>query len=71
MSETIVVYVNDKPVEIYRGMKVKHALISCGNELYKAAAAGDLSVRDESGFEVGLNGSLSPGARIYILPKRP
>ena len=70
MSDTITVYVNDEPVEIYRGMTVKHALIARENELYKAAAAGDLAVWDESGFVIGLNGNLRPGARIYTRPQK-
>lgn len=65
MSDTITVYVDDQPVEIYRGMKVKHALISCGNDLYAAVLSGDISIRDASGFEVGLDGTLFPGSRIY------
>jgi hypothetical protein len=46
-------------------MKVKHALIACDQSLYDAAEAGDLTVRDASGFDVGLEGSLRDGARIF------
>lgn len=66
MQETITVHVNDKPVAIYRGMKVKHALISFDQNLYKAALAGDIIVKDADGFPVGLDGSLSDGTRIYL-----
>ena len=64
--ETITVYVNDQPVEIYRGMKVKHALIAFDQDLYTAALSGGAAVQDGNGFAVGLDGSLSAGARIYL-----
>jgi hypothetical protein len=65
MSEDkMTVYVNGQEVRIHRGMKVKHALIACDQSLYDAAEAGDLSVRDASGFNVGLEGSLRDGAKL-------
>ncbi len=66
MSEDkITVYVNGQEVRIHRGMKVKHALIACDQSLYDAAEAGDLSVRDAGGFNVGLEGSLRHGAKLF------
>ncbi|MGB9857041.1 MAG: hypothetical protein ACPLKX_02720 [Dictyoglomaceae bacterium] len=65
MPESIVVYVNDKPVKIYQGMQVKHALISYDYSLYKFCENGELIVLDENGFEVGLEGALHEGAKIY------
>jgi hypothetical protein len=66
MSEDkMTVYVNGREVSIHRGLKVKHALIACDQSLYDAAAAGDLAVRDASGFNVGLEGSLRDGAKIF------
>jgi hypothetical protein len=66
MSEDkITVYVNGREVSIHRGMKVKHALIACDQALYDAAEAGDLAVRDASGFNVGLDGGLRDGAKIF------
>jgi hypothetical protein len=66
MSEDkMTVYVNGREVSIRRGMKVKHALIACDQSLYDAAKAGDLAVRDASGFNVGLEGSLRDGAKIF------
>jgi hypothetical protein len=63
-KDHIEVFVNGSPVKIYRGMTVKHALISCDQSLYKAAREGALIVEDENGFRVGLEGSLIEGARI-------
>lgn len=67
MNENIEVYVNDRKVSLYRGMKVKHALIAYDEDLYKAAVAGEIRVEDENGFIVGLEGSLADGARIFTV----
>ncbi|MGA2401131.1 MAG: hypothetical protein ABSG91_05415 [Syntrophobacteraceae bacterium] len=67
MNENIDVYVNDRKITIYRGMKVKHALIAYDQNLYKAALAGDIRVEDENGFTVGLEGSLADGAKIFTI----
>lgn len=58
------IYVNDSPVELLPGMTVKHALISSG--LFKNAGS-IKSVRDEWGNEIGLDGELSEGQRIYVV----
>ncbi len=57
------VYVNDKPVDILPRMKVKHALIAAGilNNLKMSK-----KVYDEWGNEVGLEGALSEGQKIYV-----
>lgn len=64
-DDKITVYVNGSEITLHRGMKVKHALIACDQSLYDAAETGDLAVRDASGFNVGLEGSLRDGARLY------
>jgi hypothetical protein len=65
MKDQITVYVNDRPVNIYRGMKVKHALISFDQTLYEAAEKGDIVIQDSHGFEVGLDGSLREGSKLF------
>jgi len=62
----ITVYVDTRPVTLYRGMQVRHALISCGQSLYDAALKGALYAVDEHGFRLGLEGALSDGARIFL-----
>ncbi len=57
------VYVNDKPVDIFPGMTVKHALLSAG--LLDEVNASK-RVFDEWCNEIGLDGALSEGAKIYI-----
>ena len=57
------IYVNDRPVVLLPGMTVKHALIGAG--LLKAVEAGQKAY-DEWGNEVGLDGALAEGMRIYL-----
>ena len=67
MNERINVYVNGETINLYRGMKVKHALIAYDQSLYKAALTGEVRVEDENGFTVGLEGSLADGAKILAI----
>ena len=57
------IYVDDKPLDILPGMTVKHALISA-KVLKKLDAS--KKVYDEWGNEIGLDGALSEGMKIYI-----
>ena len=59
----LTVYVNDRPVVLLAGMTVKHALISAG--LLKAIEAGQKAY-DEWGNEIGLDGALTEGMRVYL-----
>jgi hypothetical protein len=59
----MVVYVNGKRVDILPGMKVKHAIINA--ELLKEIESGK-KVYDEWGNEIGLDGELSEGVKIYV-----
>jgi hypothetical protein len=56
------VYVNDKAVDILPGMTVRHALISAG----LSCEIGRKKVYDEWGNEIGLDGALSEGAKIFV-----
>jgi len=56
------VYVNDRPVDVLRGMKAKHALIKAG---FLKEVEDSKKVYDEWGNEVGLDGALSEGVKIY------
>ncbi len=57
------VYVNDQPVDLVPGMTVRHALVAAGR--LDDIRAGK-RVFDEWGNEVGLDGALSDGARIFV-----
>ena len=57
------VYVNDKPVQLPAGTTVKHALIH--DRLLKELERGK-KVYDQWENELGLDGALSEGARIYV-----
>jgi len=67
LSEQIGVYVNGQKISLYRGMKVKHALIAYDQSLYKAALAGEVRIEDSNGFAVGLEGSLADGSEIFTI----
>jgi len=67
LNENIEVHVNGQKVSLYRGMRVKHALIAYDQSLYKAALAGEVRVEDENGFTVGLEGGLADGAKIFAI----
>jgi hypothetical protein len=69
MNEIIVVFVDDQPVKLYRGMQVKHALIALNQAHYEAAMAGELRIEDGHGFQVGLEGALQEGSRIFTRVK--
>ncbi|HBZ57490.1 MAG TPA: hypothetical protein DEO88_18975 [Syntrophobacteraceae bacterium] len=68
MEEHIIVFVNGQRVELYRGMKVKHALIALDQRLYEAVLEGETMVVDHRGFRLGLDGTLHAGARITTHP---
>ena len=57
------VFVNDRPVDVLPGMKVKHALISAN--LIKEMKPSEKAY-DAWGNEVGLEGALSEGMKIYV-----
>lgn len=57
------VYVNDKPARLLPGMTVKHALTHEG--LLERLEQGK-KVYDEWGNELGLDGALSEGVKIFV-----
>jgi len=56
-------YVNDKPVDLLPGMTVRHALMNAG--LLKELDAKNKAY-DEWGNEIGLDGALAEGMRVYL-----
>lgn len=67
-TERITVYVNGAPVELFRGMKVRHALIALDYECFRQAEQGQIRIEDGNGFSVGLDGALQDGSRIILKP---
>jgi len=57
------VYVNDQAVELFPGMQVKHAVMRAGK---MAKIAGGLKAFDAWGHELGLDGALVEGMKIYL-----
>jgi len=59
----MILYVNDEQITFFPGMTVKHALINSG---YMEEIVAGKKVYDEWGNELGLDGALSEGTRIYV-----
>jgi hypothetical protein len=57
------VYVNDQPVDLPRGMTVRHALLQA--ELLTEMKSSK-KVYDQWGNEVGLDGALSEEMKLYV-----
>ena len=57
------VYVNEEPVDLIPGMQVKHALIRSDK---MAAIDAGLKVYDAWGHELGLDGALAEGMKIFV-----
>ena len=57
------VYVNQKLVDLVPGMQVKHALIGAGQ---MAEIVAGLKVYDVWGHELGLDGALTDGMKIFV-----
>ncbi len=60
------IFVNDRPFDLLPGMTVKHALVAAG--LLKEIAS--KKAYDQWGNELGLDGALSEGMKIYAKPIR-
>lgn len=69
-KDNIKVYVNGRPVKIYTGMQVKHALIASDESLYSQAVAGDIEIMDGDGFPIGMEGALREGSEIRTRRKK-
>jgi hypothetical protein len=59
----IAVYLNGQELSLPEGMKVRHALTQAG--LLKEIKEGKKAY-DQYGNEVGLDGALSPGSKIFV-----
>ncbi len=57
------VYVNQKSVDLLKGMTVKHAMIAAG--LFKETGVFK-KIYDEWGNELGLDGAVSEGMKIFV-----
>ncbi len=59
----MIVYVNDAPVDLLQGMSVRHALV-CSGLLEEISVS--KRVYDEWGNELGLDGAVKEGMKIYV-----
>ena len=62
-SKRIKVYLNEKPIIVFRGMKLKHIL---DTELLNDVRAGIKYIVDEYGNKRGLEGNLENNEHFFI-----
>ena len=67
-NEKITVYVNDKPKQIFFGMKVKNALSARRVHAVREHRA---IVRDADGNRIDIDGALYDGERLFVSPIDP
>lgn len=70
--EPLEVTVNGKPVKLFRGATVRHALINAaaGSALVNLVQTGKATIWDETaGAETDLGGALYPGERLVVKDK--
>jgi len=61
------IFVNDKPFDLLPGMTVKHAIVAAGI-LKKMGYS--RKTYDQWGNELGLDGALTEGMKIYVKSRR-
>ncbi len=66
--ETLIVYVNDKPKQLFIGMNVKHAI---GSRWTKRVLEHHAIVRNAEGNTVDVDGALFDGERLYLSSMDP
>jgi len=62
----IKVYVNAKPIWISGTFAVRHAILAYGEDTLAEVISGEAYVTDARGVEVGLDGALFEGMRLYV-----
>ncbi|EGL83078.1 hypothetical protein CathTA2_1418 [Caldalkalibacillus thermarum TA2.A1] len=63
------VYVNGQRVILFKGAKVKHALLKADESLYHLARAGKVVIRDQEGNLVDWNGRADEGFHYDVKPR--
>ncbi len=67
-NEKITIYVNDKPKQVFFGMRVKNAI---GARRARAVREHRAIIRDADGNSIDIDGALYDGERLYIAPMDP
>ncbi|MDE5414613.1 hypothetical protein N7Z68_14640 [Alkalihalobacillus sp. MEB203] len=58
--------VNDVPIEIFYGAKLKHALLKADEALYKKVKLGKAVIKDQEGNVTEINGAVGDGFSYYV-----
>lgn len=62
----MIVYLNDRQLEIFEGARVKDAVLKFAKEKYRAVNAGETIVMDKHNNPVEPDGELSDDQRLYL-----
>lgn len=65
-ADRIRVYVDGKPILIARAFTVRHAVLAHDEDALAEVISGEAYVADARGVEVGLDGALFDGMRLYL-----
>ncbi len=60
------VYVNDKPISIFRWAEVQHCVNAYDSDLYLKVRKGEAEIVDENGDRIGWGGFAADGWHIYV-----
>lgn len=61
--------VNDKPVKVFSGARVRHAIRKYSVEDYEKVQEGSEQIRDRYGNEIKLGGELTGGEEFFVVDK--
>ncbi len=68
MEEKITVFVDEKPKQLFLGLRVRHAI---GPRKAKAVEQRRMVVRDADGNIIDVDGALHDGQRLYLVKTGP
>ncbi len=62
----MIVFLNDRQVEIFEGARVKDAVLKFAKEKYRSSLSGETIVTDKYDNPVDPDGELSDDQRLYL-----
>lgn len=62
----MIVFLNDRQLELFEGARVKDAVLKYSKEKYRSTRAGETVVTDKYDNEIDPEGELSDDQRLYL-----
>jgi len=66
----VIVFLNDRQLEIFEGARVKDAVLKYSKEKYRSTRSGETVVTDKYDNTVDPEGELADDQRLYLKKKR-